>query len=140
MAARATGGLIGVVGLAALGDRSSKGRLLLGSSVVFGLSLVAFSQSPTFLFAMAALLVSGIAAGAFDALQQTALQLAVEADQRGRSMGVWVVSLGIGPLGHLEVGAFAQAAGASAAILLNGSVLALVGLVIAFASPRLRRL
>lgn len=51
-----------------------------------------------------------------------------------------MVSLGIGPLGHLEVGAFAQAAGAPLALLVNGSALALVALVVAFASPLLRRL
>ena len=55
-------------------------------------------------------------------------------------MGIWVLGLGIGPLGHVQVGALAQVATAPVALAINGGVLALIALAIAVALPRLRRL
>ena len=52
----------------------------------------------------AALLVVGVCAAAFDVLQQTLIQMAVPDNQRGRAVGIWVLSIGSAPLGHLEMG------------------------------------
>jgi MFS family permease len=68
------------------------------------------------------LVVTGICAGAFDVLQQTLIQMAVPAEQRGRAVGVWVLSLGSAPLGHLEMGAMVAAIGAPGALLINGAI------------------
>ena len=44
------------------------------------------------------------------------LQLSVSNELRGRAMGIWVLALGFGPIGHLELGSVAEAVG-----LTNGS-------------------
>ena len=139
MGLQAFGSLVGLLGLVALGDISYKGKLLLMASAVFGIGLVGFAISPSFLFGLAAITLTGIVMGAFDTLQQTTLQLNVSEEERGRAVGIWVLGLGIGPLGHVQVGALAQVITAPAALVINGGSLALIVLAIAAASPRLRR-
>lgn len=68
------------------------------------------------------MLVIGLCAGAFDVLQQTLIQMAVPDEQRGRAVGVWVLSIGSAPLGHLEMGALIAALGVPAALLINGGL------------------
>ena len=136
---QAFGSLVGLLGLVALGDISYKGKLLLAASAIFGIGLVGFAISPSFLLGLAAITLTGIVMGAFDTLQQTALQLNVSKEERGRAVGIWVLGLGIGPLGHVQVGALAQIITAPAALVINGGSLALIVLAIAAASPRLRR-
>lgn len=133
------GSLVGLLGLVALGNISYKGKLLLTASAVFGISLVGFAISPSFLLGLAAITLTGIVMGTFDTLQQTTLQINVSEEERGRAVGIWVLGLGIGPLGHVQVGALAQLITAPTALIINGGSLALIVLAIAAASPRLRR-
>ena len=139
MGLQSLGSLVGLLGLVALGNISYKGKLLLTASAVFGIGLVGFAISPSFLLGLAAITLTGIVMGAFDTLQQTTLQLNVSEEERGRAVGIWVLGLGIGPLGHVQVGALAQVISAPTALVINGGSLALIVLAIAAASPRLRR-
>ena len=42
--------------------------------------------------------------------------------KRGRAAGVWVLGVGSGPLGHLEMGLLDAALGAPGALLINGAI------------------
>ena len=55
-------------------------------------------------------------------------------------MGSWVLSIGVAPVGHVGIGAVAGALGAPGAILVNGSILAFIGISTAIGLPRIRRL
>ena len=123
--ARAVGGIIATFVLASLTYYQDKVRLLLLSMAVFGFALVFFSFSSSFLLSFVILVVIGGAATSFDLLQQTVLQLNVPNELRGRVMGYWVASLGFGPIGHLELGALATAAGAPFAQMTNGLIVVL---------------
>ena len=140
MGLQSFGSLVGLLGLIVLGDIPYKGKLLLTACAIFGISLAGFAISPSFLLGLAALMLTGIVMGVFDTLQQTVLQLNVNEEERGRAVGIWVLGLGIGPLGHVQVGALAQVITAPQALAINGSALALIALTIAVALPRLRRL
>src|SRR5262249_21722568 len=70
--------------------------------------------------AAAVMRLIGACAGAFDAVQQTLIQLAVPEEQRGRAVGVWVLGLGSAPIGHVEMGTMAAAVGAPTALAING--------------------
>jgi hypothetical protein len=72
--------------------------------------------------AVALMVVVGAGAAAFDVLRQTLIQTAVPAAQRGRAAGVWVLGVGSGPLGHLEMGLLVAALGAPGALLINGAI------------------
>ncbi len=63
---------------------------------------LALSATRGLAVAAAVLVVLGCRAGAFDVLQQTLIQMAVPDAQRGRAVGIWVLSIGSAPLGHLR--------------------------------------
>ena len=140
IATRATGSMLGVAILAVVGNRLPRGRVLILSSALFGLSLAAFGSAPWFALALVALGFAGVVAAIFDTLQQAALQLAVGETQRGRAMGIWVMGVGAGPVGHLQVGGLAQATSAPFAIIFNGLALIVIVAGVAIMTPRLRRL
>ena len=87
----------------------------------------------------AVVVVSGLAV-ASEILTQSRMQLGVANRLRGRAMGVWVLAIGVAPAGHIEMGALAVSIGVSGALFANGAVLVAIGVFIALAVPRLRRL
>jgi sugar phosphate permease len=96
------------------------------------------SASTSLAIAALVMLVVGACAAAFDLLQQTLLQLAVPEDQRGRAVGVWVLSVGSGPIGHLEMGSVVASLGAPAALLVNGAVVVAAALILLARVPLFR--
>ena len=129
-AARAVGGVIGLLLLARLGFGGRGGLLLIGATVAFGLGLVAFSISTIFGLSLLLLAVVGCAASALDTLGQSLIQQAVGDQERGAAMGVWFFAIGFGPFGHLGLGAAASAVGAPLALACSGLLLALIGLAL----------
>lgn len=137
---RQAGGLIGVMLLANLRDFRRKGLLLFVIATAFGLGLMAFSITSHLLFFLALLAFVNGCAMSVDTLNRTLMQANVPNAQRGRAMGSWAVSIGTAPVGHLGVGALGGWLGAPGALLVNGSVLAFIGIASAIGLPRIRRL
>ena len=140
VASRAVGSVLGVVTLAFIGDRLPRGKTLLVASALFGLSLAAFGSQPWIVTALIFLGLAGMMAAIFDTLQQAALQLAVGEEQRGRAMGIWVMGVGAGPAGHLEVGALSDFTTPQFAIIFNGLMLIVFVMLITVTTPRLRQI
>ena len=78
-------------------------------------------------------------AASCDVLVQTMLQQCVADHLRGRAMGAWVLALGAGPVGHLQVGALAGAIGAGLTLSVNGVVMIALALIAAAAAPAVRK-
>jgi MFS family permease len=122
MAAMGVGALGGALGLAVLGDRRHKGRLLHANRLLFAGSEAAFALSHTTTLAMAALLFAGYAYITQLAVTNTLLQLLVPDELRGRVMSAYTWALGgFWPLGSLLVGALGDRLGAPTATLLSGA-------------------
>jgi MFS family permease len=121
-AALSVGGAIAVALLSLVPERIPRQPLLAGIFLLYGLSIMGLAATNSLLVASAVLLVIGFCAAAFDVLQQTLIQLAVPAGQRGRAVGVWVLSIGSAPVGHLEMGMLIAALGVPIALLINGAV------------------
>jgi MFS family permease len=119
-AALSIGGAIGVALLSLVPERVARQPLLGAVNLLYGAAIVGFGLSGSLVVATLLLLVTGFCAAAFDVLQQTLIQLAVPAEQRGRAMGLWLLSIGSAPIGHLEMGALSAALGVSTALLING--------------------
>lgn len=130
LAARAIGRLTGSGILALAPHRRSLGRVLARAVLGFGLALIAYALAPRLLIAAPIVLGVGIASVVVDALLLTALQAGVEAGSRGCVAGLWVVIVGLQPIGVLEVGLVAQVAGARFAQVLNGMIVAAFGLLL----------
>jgi hypothetical protein len=63
-------------------------------------------------------------------MQHILLQLNVAEEQRGRAMGIWQVSIGFGPIGHVFLGFLAAGMGPMLALTINGVLLLSTFLVI----------
>ncbi len=139
-AARAVGGMIAGLGLTFMGALQRRGLAYLGVIFSFGASLMLLSaDSPLLATLVVVALVAG-AAAASDILTQSMMQLAVPNALRGRAMGVWVLAIGFGPLGHLEMGGLAEMLGLGPALFTNGAALLAVGVIVNIVAPRLRQL
>ena len=118
--ARAAGGLLAGVMLAHIGTLRSNAHAYAGSIFGFGVALMLLAVSPTLMLAMLAAGLVASMASACDILVQTMMQLSVADRLRGRAMGAWVLSLGAGPIGHVEVGLLAGAVGGGVMVAVNG--------------------
>ncbi len=136
---QSVGALIGVLFLASLGDYKHKGRLILGIFLFFGVFLVLFSQSPWYLVSLFLIGVVGAVAAAFDTMQHTLLQLNVTDEQRGRAMGIWMLSIGFMSVGSIAIGAIAALIGAQLAISINGVVIIVAFVILSMSVSRLKR-
>ncbi|MBX0327194.1 MFS transporter [Oscillochloris sp. ZM17-4] len=132
------GGAVAVALLSLLPERVGRQPLLGATFLVYGVSIIALAGTRSLATASAALVITGCCAAAFDVLQQTLIQMAVPAEQRGRAVGVWVLSLGSAPLGHLEMGALMAAGGVPLALTLNGAVTVAAAVVLLIVAPRYR--
>ena len=119
-AAVAIGGALAVVMLSLLPVRMRREPLLGAVFIGFGLSILVLAATRQIALAALVLVVLGFCAASFDVLLQTLIQMAVPDNQRGRAVGVWVLGIGSGPLGHLEMGWLVGAIGSPIALLING--------------------
>lgn len=129
-AVRNAGSVVGLIALASIARRHYRGPLVLYLGIGFGLALVAFAAAPTFLLALVILGAVGAIWASVDSLLPALVQYGVRDAERGAAVGIWNFSRGLGPLGHLELGALATALGAPVAQGINGVALAL--LMVAF--------
>jgi hypothetical protein len=142
-AARSVGGIVGLMAVSARSPAWKGGGVFLAVLVAFGASLVGLGFAPWYLgFAgVLAILVLANAMGALaDLLAQSLMQLSVPEHLRGRAGGAWVVAIGLGPLGQLQIGALASLFGVGIALGASGLALAALGAGVALLVPRLRRL
>lgn len=132
-AAASIGGIVALLLLSTVAGRVRREPLLGTIFILYGASLLALATTRDLAIAAAVLIVTGLCAGAFDVLQQTLIQLAVPEAQRGRAVGIWVLSVGSAPVGNIEMGSLIGALGAPGALVING------GLALASAATLLAR-
>jgi MFS family permease len=122
-AVQSMGGLIATLALTAGSKYQAKGRLLLVLYLLFGIVILLFAQSSDYIFSLIVICLTGGIAAAFDAMQHIMLQLNVDEKQRGRAMGIWQVSIGFGPIGHILLGFVASTIGPMMALTINGIII-----------------
>ena len=139
-AARAAGGIIAGLAMSFMGQMQRKGLVFLCVIFAFGASILLLSIEGAILFTVCSVALVALLATSSDVLTQSMMQLSVANELRGRAMGVWVLAVGIAPIGHLQFGALSMAIGLSYTLAVNGTILVVVGLIVALVVPRLRQL
>jgi MFS family permease len=105
-----------------LWEPKRRGLVYVGG-VAFGMvMLVPFATSTTVLGAAVALLVATTGVGFFAATQSTLVLTTVEANMRGRAMGLLSMAIGALPVGTFVLGEIAEAVGASRAVVSMASM------------------
>jgi predicted MFS family arabinose efflux permease len=130
------GAIVGGLWLAQRSDQGGLTGIVLGSSVLTALPVLAFALCPWFWPAVACVGLSGVAMVVAGAGTQTVLQAAVDENMRGRVLSLFGLIFRGGPaLGALVIGAASEAFGLQAPL----AVAALLGLLAALFMWRRRR-
>jgi MFS family permease len=123
MTAAGVGALAGGVYMASRQTVLGLGRRIPLGALMFGLALMAFSQSTNLWLSLAILPVSGLGLIVCMAGCNTILQTIVDDDKRGRVMSIYnMFFMGISPFGVLLAGAFAEWTSARLTVLVCGGV------------------
>jgi len=140
MASVGIGALMGSLLVASLGDYKYKGRLLFGGAVVFGLTLIIFALSRNFYLSMGVLVIVGAASASYMAVNTTLLMMNSEERMRGRVMSIYMVTIGLYPLGVLPAGAIAEYTGITLPVAVGGAIMVVFILTMMLINPRLIKL
>lgn len=108
------------------------------TSIGFAVGVLAFAVTPNVPLATLLLFGAGWMSAAFLAINQTALQLSVDDDVRGRVLSIYLLTWGMLPVGQLAVGALADVAGTPLAMLSSCIAAIACIAVIAWHFPSLR--
>jgi MFS family permease len=141
MAAVGLGALCGALYLASRRSVRGLARLIPLAATIFGLGLIAFSQSRSLTLSFPLLFVTGFGMMVQTAAGNTILQTLVDDDKRGRVMSFYGTAfLGMTPFGSLLAGTMADRLGAPHTILIDGVVILLGAVAFALYLPRIREL
>jgi len=139
-ASRALGGALAMLVFAFWGSERRLGTLYAGVVLVFGIGLILLALAGSFVAAIGALLIVAATASLTDVLSQAMMQRAVADHLRGRAMGAWMISVGMSPLGALEIGAVAAHYGEHVALACNGVAVIVCAGLIGLVVTRMNRL
>jgi MFS transporter, DHA1 family, staphyloferrin A biosynthesis exporter len=141
IAAPGLGAVLAVLTLASISNRMKRqGLMLVGSTIMLGLSLILFSRTTSFLFALLVLVIAGAFQMVFLASTSTMLQLIVPDELRGRVMSLYMLDRGLMPAGALFAGVVAHLVGAPLAVTSMGVIVVLLTLIVAWRVPHIRTL
>jgi MFS family permease len=141
MAASGVGALTGAIYLARRKTVLGLGKVIVISSLLFGVGIIGFSLSTVTWLSMLCLLLAGLGMILQLASSNTLLQTIVEDDMRGRVMSIYAMAfVGAVPFGSLIAGYLASRIGAVHTLIIGGTC-CLVGSLLFFRKlPALRRL
>ena len=116
------GGLTGAFFAGSLGSIRRRGWLMLGGACNFGAVLILFAIAPVFWMLVGLEWLASASSQMFSVTAQSTLHGLVPDEYRGRVMGLWGMTHTVAqPLGGLQLGALANAIGATSALVISGS-------------------
>jgi MFS family permease len=138
LSAMGIGALGSAVVIATLGERLSRGMLMLGGAAAYGLSVVAFAASGWFALSVALMVVAGACNVACHALVRTVVQGYSPHEMGGRVLGVLQQGQVLHTVGGMVAGALASVWGAPWAVGMMAAVSILSTVVMFLAIPNAR--
>jgi MFS family permease len=137
-AARQAGGILGMLAVGRLSQMGSGTSLFIGVLGAFGAGVAALGLASGYGTVLLLLLLINVVGSVSDVLGQTLMQQVVPPGLRGRASGAWVVAIGVGPVGQLQIGALVSWVGVAAALGLSGTALVVIAAGTAFTVARSR--
>ncbi|TAK61153.1 MAG: MFS transporter [Dehalococcoidia bacterium] len=139
-ASSGAGGLLGAFFVANLDSYRRKGTLMVGAALAYGALMFVFAVSPWFSLALGLMGLLGFVSMTFMTVNNTAIQMVIPDEVRGRVMSVMMMTFGLMPLGAVPAGIAAQSLGAPP-VVAAGAVLFIASTLVIFAAvPSFRSL
>ena len=138
-AAMGLGSLLGSLALLILSRRPNKGGPILVGYLATALAIAALGASSSVAFSLVLALVGGFAAVLFIGLSTVVVQSMSTDEMRARAMAIWAAAfVGVLPLGGLLTAALAASIGPGDAVLVDGLVTLVGGLILVALRPEIR--
>ena len=134
------GALVGSLALAGMRRGQPRGMVLLATTVLSGLMLLAASATGIYGIALAVMFFVGIGESGRRAMSAALIMEETDREHQGRVMGVYQLNFGLIPLGMLPLSSIAQAHGIRVAVFIAGSLLTVLSLGFVTFTRRIRRL
>ena len=134
------GALCGVLAVAYFSHSQRKGSQAIGGAVIFGTLLIFFALSQSYPLSLILACALGVASQFYITMINAILQINLPDQLRGRVMGIYGLTWELMPVGGLIAGAIAEYAGAPAAVVVGGSLVAFMAMGVAIFFPNMRRL
>jgi MFS family permease len=139
MAATGLGAITGAMYLASRKSVDGLERLIPAAASVFGLGLIAFSQSRLFWLSMILMVLTGLGMMLTMASSNTIIQTVVDDSKRGRVMSFYTMALmGTAPFGSLFAGAVAKAVGTPLTLAIGGTAVTAGAILFARRLPKIQ--
>ena len=140
MAITGIGAIVGSMVVAYLGNFNRMGLVFMGAAALWGVALMAFSQSPNLVIAVLPLALTGLANAVYMSLNLSLIQMHAEPHMRGRVMSIFMWTFSLMPLGLIPVSFVAEWVGTPTAFLGSGLLLILTTTAMFALVPSIRRL
>ena len=137
-AAAGTGGLLGAILVAWRSKAPRRLRTMMLSVFAFGSFLVLFAVSPWYLLALPMVFIASAFANLYSTLNNTAIQVLIPDEVRGRVSSFLMMSFSLPLLGTLPVSALADAIGAPTAIAAASGLAVVIAIAFYLLSSPLR--
>jgi hypothetical protein len=137
-AARQAGGILGMLTVGRLSQMGGLTSLFIAVLGVFGAGVAGLGLASGYAAVLVLLLLINVVGSVADVLGQILMQQVVPAGLRGRASGAWVVAIGVGPVGQLQIGALVSWVGVAAALGLTGTALVVIAASTGFLLARSR--
>jgi MFS family permease len=138
MAASGLGALTGAYYLASRKSVAGLSKIIPMSAAVFGIGLIAFSFSRSFIISLILMVFTGLGMMMQMAASNTVLQTIVDDDKRGRVMSFYTMAfMGIAPFGSMLAGSLAKWVGTPITIMIGGICCIAGALVFAIKLPKI---
>jgi MFS family permease len=134
------GALLGTLLIAGLTKTQSRGTVMIWTTVVSGLGMIAIAVAPIYGLAVLLMLLPGLGESGRRSLNASLIMEQTDEQYQGRVMGVYMMNFGLIPLGALPMGAAAEAVGIQWTLGAAGALLLAVAAASTFGTSRIRRL
>jgi len=134
------GALVGSLALAGMRRGQPRGVVLLATTVLSGLMLLAASVTGIYAVALVVMFFIGIGESGRRAMSAALIMEETDREHQGRVMGVYMMNFGLMPLGTLPLSSIAEAHGIRVAVFIAGSLLTAISLGFVALTRRVRRL
>ncbi|MSQ23658.1 MAG: MFS transporter [Chloroflexi bacterium] len=134
------GALLGTFIVAATSHSGRRGWQALIGAGAFGLLIVAFTASGSYILSLGIMLLMGMSNQTYMTTVNTALQMNLPNAFRGRVMGIWGLTYSLQPLGGTIAGTMAEYVGVPIALAVGGALVTLMAVTAAVRLPRVRNL
>jgi len=134
------GALAGSLALAGMRRGQPRGLILLATTVLSGLTLLAASATGIYVVALVVMFFVGIGESGRRAMSAALIMEETDREHQGRVMGVYMMNFGLIPLGVLPLSAIAETHDIRTAILIAGALLTAISLGFLTLTRRVRHL